>query len=937
MPLEGKVSFENDYYVIDKNFRLVLFNKAVADRYKGIKIGDLCYKATMNRESPCLHCPIAGNSDSDSPIYFDPYYNDMCEAIFSDLNNGNYGVICRPAKVSSLKIFGENRSEEYHSDYSGRAVNEEIFSQLNEQLQIIGGLSSIFFAICFVDLKEKTFRLISTSDSTRWTVGSESPIDEALSVFDEFVLPESKQAVKEFNDMSTLDKRLADKNIITLDYLGKTAGWSRAIIIPIERDENGFLTKTLYCLRSIQGLKEEELRSQMELMKAQKDLSRSYSIITGLSREYMTVWLVSAEDHIVHLFRENGRTLISDVIREKFNSRRFEEVLNDYIDTYVDKDDRSRIREEIDYGKLTKKIAQNGVYTINYLRHIDKDTSNYHQMAFAFAEENGANEDIVLAFRDIDSLVKEEQEKQRVLRDALAAAEHANHAKTTFLNNMSHDIRTPMNAIIGFTSLAAAHIDNTEQVRGYLEKIQISSRHLLSLINDVLDMSRIESGKVKIDEKETHLPEVMHDLRTIVQSDITAKQINFFIDTVDVINEDVICDKLRLNQVLMNILSNAMKFTQPNGVVSLRLVQKPCNKSGCARFEFRVKDNGIGMSKDFISHVFEPFERETSSTVSGIQGTGLGMAITKNIVDMMGGTIAVESEPGKGTEFTVALDLRVCGKTSEQKEDPDLRGLRALVADDDSDTCMSICKMLCTIGMRSEWTSYGKEAVIRAKFAIEQGDEFNAYIIDWLMPDMNGVEVVRRIRRLVGESKPIIILTAYDWSDIEQEALEAGVTAFCSKPLFMSELRDVLGQSHQREKTEAPKAPEPRDFSGKKILLVEDNELNREIAVEILQSCGFVLDVANDGDVAVEKMQNAREGQYDIVLMDIQMPRMDGYEATRLIRALPDKYAAEIPIIAMTANAFDEDRESALEAGMNGHISKPFETERLLDVLAEFL
>ncbi len=539
---------------------------------------------------------------------------------------------------------------------------------------------------------------------------------------------------------------------------------------------------------------------------------------------------------------------------------------------------------------------------------------------------------------DDEKKLEERLERQKIdLEDALAAAQHANRAKTTFLNNMSHDIRTPMNAIIGFTSLAAAHMDNQEQVQDYLGKIATSSNHLLSLINDVLDMSRIESGKVKIEEKETSLPEIMHDLKTIVQADITSRQLEFYIDTADVVNEHVMCDRLRLNQVLLNLLSNAMKFTKPGGIVGVRILQKGTAFEGYASYEFQVKDTGIGMSQEFLEHVFEPFERERTSTVSGIQGTGLGMAITKNIVDMMDGTITVTSEIGKGTTFTVALKFRTCSGPVRQEIIPQLQGLRALVADDDFNTCSSVTKMLSTIGMRPDWTTSGKEAVLRAQLADEQDDEYAAYIIDWLMPDMNGIEVVRRIRSIVGEEKTIIILTAYDWSDIEEEAREAGVTAFCSKPIFLSELRKIL-ESPFTASDEEKNVPEDNAcFEGKKILLVEDNELNQEITVEILQEAGFVVDVADDGTVAVEKMQHAKPGQFDLILMDIQMPILNGYEATKQIRAFDDPDLAGIPILAMTANAFEEDRQEALEAGMNGHVAKPIDVPKLLELLREIL
>ena len=529
------------------------------------------------------------------------------------------------------------------------------------------------------------------------------------------------------------------------------------------------------------------------------------------------------------------------------------------------------------------------------------------------------------------------EEQNRKLEIALQHEGAANRAKREFLFNMSHDIRTPMNAIIGFTSLAATHIDNREQVLDYLKKISTSSQHLLSLINDVLDMSRIESGKVKIEEKAVHLPDLVHDVRSIIQPNVAAKRLSLFIDTMDIEDEDIITDPLRLNQILLNILSNAIKFTPTGGMISIRIAQKNGAPKGCVCYEFRIKDNGIGMSEEFQKHIFEAFSREESSTVSGIQGTGLGMSITKNIVDLMGGTIALTSEPGKGSEFIVTLCFTRSGQKAEPKQLPQLEGLRALVADDDTNTCLNVSTMLSKIGMRPEWTISGKEAVIRTKYAVEQGDEFSVYIIDWLIPDMNGIEIVRQIRKVIGNRCPIIILTAYDWADIEDEARAAGVTAFCEKPLFLSELRRVLAEPFRAEPASEPAQPTAADLKGKKLLLVEDNELNREIALEILKEAGFVVDTAEDGAVAVQKIKQAAPGQYDLILMDIQMPNLDGYEATRQIRALPDAEKASIPIFAMTANAFEEDRQNALAAGMNGHIAKPLDVPHLLRVLADAL
>ena len=557
----------------------------------------------------------------------------------------------------------------------------------------------------------------------------------------------------------------------------------------------------------------------------------------------------------------------------------------------------------------------------------------FHIVAIGSEVEGRTKHILVMSDRTADKQVNQ------ALSDAVAAAETANRAKSTFLSNMSHDIRTPMNAIIGFTTLALSNIDDKDRVKDYLTKTLASSNHLLSLINDVLDMSRIESGKLHLEEVEVNLSDVLHDLKTIVSGQIYAKQLELYMDVMDVTDEDVYCDKTRLNQILLNLLSNAIKFTPAGGTVSVRVRQLAGKVRGCGQYEFRIKDNGIGMSQEFAQKIFEPFERERTSTVSRIQGTGLGMAITKNIVDMMGGTIEVQTAQGKGTEFTVCVPMRAQTEQRPVEKITELEGLKALVVDDDFNTCDSVTKMLVKVGMRAEWTLSGKEAVLRARQSIEMSDVYHAYIIDWRLPDMNGIEVTRQIRSLHDDT-PIIILTAYDWSDIEVEAKAAGVTAFCAKPMFMSDLRETLMSALGQKPADAVQRLLPEknaDFKGKHILLVEDNELNREIAQEILQEYGFLVDTAENGAVAVEKVSTAAPGSYDLVLMDVQMPIMDGYTATRKIRALDDPARAKLPILAMTANAFDEDRRNALESGMNGFLSKPIVIDDLVQELRKIL
>ena len=568
-----------------------------------------------------------------------------------------------------------------------------------------------------------------------------------------------------------------------------------------------------------------------------------------------------------------------------------------------------------------------------YLHQETREPRWFHIVAMGCEVEGRTKYILVMSDRTADKQVNQ------ALSDAVAAAETANRAKSTFLSNMSHDIRTPMNAIIGFTTLAISNLDDKERVKDYLTKTLASSNHLLSLINDVLDMSRIESGKIHLEEVETNLSDVLHDLKTIVSGQIHAKQLELYMDAMDVTDEDVYCDKTRLNQILLNLLSNAIKFTPAGGTVSVRVRQLAGQARGCGQYEFRIKDNGIGMSPEFAKRIFEPFERERTSTVSRIQGTGLGMAITKNIVDMMGGTIEVQTAQGKGSEFIVRVPLRVQAEHRPVEKITELEGLKALVVDDDFNTCDSVTKMLVKVGMRAEWTLSGKEAVLRARQSIEMSDVYHAYIIDWRLPDMNGIEVTRQIRSLHDDT-PIIILTAYDWSDIEVEAKAAGVTAFCSKPMFLSDLRETLMSALGQKQTDAAQELLPQkdaDFKGRHILLVEDNELNREIAQEILREYGFRVDTAENGAVAVEKVGTAAPGSYDLVLMDVQMPVMDGYTATRQIRALETPALAGVPILAMTANAFDEDRRRAMESGMNGFLSKPIVIGDLVQELHKIL
>ncbi len=742
-------------------------------------------------------------------------------------------------------------------------------------------------------------------------------VEECSGLYQGTFHPDSDAIVRLRSEQGTwYGKRDATENYtIYMFFPGSQVFMRRNIVCGIY-----ILVAVVICLIQMLGKSKVE---KTALAREQKRLR----IINAIGRAYSTIMLMDLQTRKVEIVKGIDAAGVLD------GENGFQQsVWETYVEEQIAAPYREAYLEHLNMDTVVERLQENPSLTCTVQR---TDGSWILCLIVPQRYDRDGNIDaVLLATRDVTAEKQHEMEQDAALRHALAAAEHASKAKTVFLNNMSHDIRTPMNAIIGFTALAVSHIDNQEHVLQYLKKINTAGKHLLSLINDVLDMSRIENGSVKIEETEVHLPDVLHDLRAIIQGNIGAKQQDLYIDTQDVVHEDILTDKLRLNQILLNIISNSVKFTPVGGMINVRVTERPCQKPGYATYEFKIRDNGIGIDEKFQAHIFDSFAREKTVTESGIQGTGLGLAIVKNIVDMMEGTVTLNSEKGKGSEFTVTLDCRISGETVQYDPIPELKGTRALVVDDDADTCMSVCKMLRKIEMQADWTTTGKEAVMRAREAWEESRAFSAYIIDWMMPDMNGIETVRRIRRVIGDDTPIIILTAYDWTDIEEEAREAGVTAFVAKPLFMSELRKVLSNPVPVQKKKDKKKEENR-HEGRKILLAEDNALNREIAVTILEEAGMKVDAVEDGTDAVERMASASEDQYDLILMDIQMPRMDGYTATREIRTLDNNRKANIPIIAMTANAFEEDRKKAFEAGMNGHIAKPISIKAILETLDE--
>lgn len=537
------------------------------------------------------------------------------------------------------------------------------------------------------------------------------------------------------------------------------------------------------------------------------------------------------------------------------------------------------------------------------------------------------------------NLKRKAEEEMNRIRAELEIEQRANVAKSQFLFNMSHDIRTPMNAIIGLTAIAAMNLDKRERVKECLTKISTSSKQLLGLINDVLDMSRIESGKVSLSEEPLFLPDVIDDFISMVQSDAVDKSLDMEINVSKLFHERVIGDAVRIKRILSNLVGNSLKFTPAGGQVWLTIQELPPTARGYGSYQFIVRDNGIGMPESFMKKLFLPFERAETSTKSKVEGTGLGMAITKSIVDMMGGKIRAESELGKGSVFTVSIPLKLQSGEAETFDFSELRDLRSLVVDDDIVACENTTMILQEIGMRSEWVLTGAEAVEKTKKAHEINRDYHVAIIDWKMPDMDGMTTTRKIRQIVGAELPIIVLTAYDWVDIEEEARAAGVSAFLPKPLFKSRLYQVMHElAVGKESSPQPAAPREKQHYEGRVLVVDDNEINIEITEEFLAQFGVVPEKALNGQEAVNRIKAAGTAQYDLVFMDIQMPVMDGYEATAQIRLFEKTLGgAHVPIVAMSANAFVEEIERAYACGLDDYITKPVEIHNIEDALKRYL
>ena len=805
-----------------------------------------------------------------------------------------------------------------------------------EHLRIIGALSQEYNSLFKIDAETGKMSLYRTDgigmDSALLKKLLAAPDYEAFlsKYIDTFVVPEDRDRIRQSTGLSVLMEKVPDVGLYKLGYRrimnGVVSYFEMNTVKTV--DNNGAVT-------FIMGMRDVDAEARRQL-KQTREMEMQREIIEGLGSEYYSVLLVNPETDVVTTYR--AEDVEGRAIEEYFH--RYDNCWSKGIIAYSEELITDASRSEFLEKLSLKHIKEDGEdYSFTYEKLTD-DGIIYLQARVSFVHEKDGGLVAVVGTRNVDDLIKKERQQEMALQAAFDVAEAANRAKTDFLSNMSHDIRTPMNGIIGMTAIAAAHIDDRERVQDCLKKITQASKHLLSLINEVLDMSKIESGKVDLIEEEFSFSDLIDNLLTMTNAQIEEHHHELSVNISGMTHEAVVGDSLRIQKVFTNLMSNAVKYTPNGGKIKLSISERPSlhPKVGC--FEIVFEDNGIGMSEEFLNQIFEPFTRSNDDNqVNKVQGTGLGMAISRNIVRMMGGDIKVESKLGVGSRFTVTMYLKL--QETEVVQYDKFVDLDVLVADDDELSLESCCGMLNDLGMKAEGVSSGAETVKKVVARHEMNTDYFACIIDWKMPDMDGIATTRAIRKAVGKDVPIIIISAYDWSDIEQEARTAGANAFISKPLFRSRLVKTFSSfvgSDDFEEQETPfVALETIDLKGSRVLLVEDNELNAEIATEILEMTGLTVEHAADGVEAVDKMVECEDGYYDVVFMDIQMPRMNGYDAARAIRAMDRYYCKQVPIVAMTANAFAEDVHAAKTAGMNEHIPKPLDLNTLAKILKKWI
>lgn len=654
------------------------------------------------------------------------------------------------------------------------------------------------------------------------------------------------------------------------------------------------------------------------------DFRKSQIIETAVKAEYDYVIYIEASKNSYVMYTSGTESETPPPVA----SSNYEAVVAEYNRQYMEPEFCDAMTEKMSIAHVDPILRQHGEYIL-YGTMIENGEKREKKMRFSYFDRE---QNIWLMTRTDITEIKEERKQKLLLQEALQSATAANRAKSDFLSRMSHDVRTPINAIVGMTAIAGLHMNDQNRIADCLKKITISSKLLLNLINEVLDMSKLESGKIMLTEETFKLDELLESLFIMVQSAFEAKKQKLVIHS-KVKHECLIGDVQRIQQALLNILTNAIKYTPNKGLIQISVEEKPSVYNGYGQFEIAVTDNGIGMKPEFLSKVFEPFERSDDKAIRNIQGTGLGMAISRHIAQMMNGDILVESEYGKGSKFTMRFHVKLGGM--DEYDNNLLIDLPVLVVDDDDISCEIACENLQELGMKPEWVLSGQDAVQK----VSDGNKYFAIIIDLMMPNMNGIETTYKIRECVGPDVPIIIISAYDYSDYEIEALKVGVNGFICKPIMKSKLFLLMKKfaTNKKEEEEVTIVPSiVASFPGKRILVVEDNDLNREIAYELLQETGAEIETASDGLEAVNKVSASPEGYYDFIIMDIQMPVMDGLEATRQIRLLDRQDTKDLPIVAMSANAFAEDVRLSLEAGMNEHIAKPIEIDRLYSVMGKW-
>ncbi len=780
----------------------------------------------------------------------------------------------------------------------------------------------------YVNLEQNTFDTFKVEDSLMTAFESSETWDELVSFFvKNYVIEQDRKAVRDFYDrtevaakLKGLETELSQECRIILDGEER---WVRNVIMRGEIEDSEY---AMIFLRDItESRADSERRQQLASDNA--------------SMELLIQSMVRLVDRFVVCDLEEDRydfySLQGEMIYEPSGS--YHDFVAQVITKYKTLEPLDALETLISQENVRKNLPdEKSIYKYEYC---SLDENTYKIASFLPLEWEGDKLiKALLISMDVSPEKKAEIESRKALKEAYRAAENASRAKTEFLSNMSHDIRTPMNAIVGLTAIAGANIENQEKVVECLGKIKKSSRHLLGLINEVLDMARIESGKMSLTEEDFNLPELVDNLITMTKTSIDEHHHSFEVH-IDHIEHEAVCgDSLRIQQVFVNLMSNAIKYTPDGGHIIFSIREKPNGFSELGCYEFTIEDDGIGMTPEFQKIMFDPFSRADDHRTTKVQGTGLGMAITRNIVHLMNGDIQVDSAPNKGTKITVTVYLKL--QESEKEQEKELVDLPVLVVDDDRTCCESTVATLEDIGIDGEWVLTGTEAVERCRARHKNNSDYFAVILDWKMPGMDGIETARNIRACVGEDVTIIILTAFEFSEIEEAARSAGVNAFIAKPLFRSRLTATLRQFvFGKKEKNARNCLEDfanADYSGKRILLVEDNELNREIAIEIIGMTGVEIDVAENGKIAVDKIADAPENWYDLVFMDIQMPIMNGYEATAAIRSLSGA-RGHVPIIAMTANAFAEDVQLAKNTGMNEHMAKPLDMHKLNEILKTWL